>query len=401
MTHPSQVCMTGPLVPWQDGLWADLLRRGYAQFSARNVVGVASHLSRWLTAVRVAPSALTEDRIEAFLQARRAAGYTCWLSRRGLEPILRFLRSVGAIPLPGPRPQDLTPIGRLLIAYRSYLVEERGITEGVAGGYVGVAKELVDELEISDPGELSALTTAQISGAIVHKARSDRPKTARSSVSPLRSFLRYLHLRGLCRDLSAAVPAVAGYRLSGLPKELPEGDVRRMLDHCDRETKPGLRDFAMLLLLSRLGLRSVEVARLELDDVAWAKGELTVRGKGAEGRLPLPLDVGRAMVAYLKKARPASTSRRFFLLTRVPFGPITSQTLQAAVRSASLRAGLPPVGAHRLRHTVATRMLRNGASLPEIAHVLRHRSLLTTAIYAKVDRRALRDLARPWPGGDE
>lgn len=400
MTHPSGVCMTGPLVPWQNRLWTDLLGRGYAHLSAANVLRVASHLSCWLAAGQVAPSALTEDRIEAFLRARREAGYTRWLSRRGLKPILEFLRSAGVIPPIPPRPEDVTPIGQLLVAYRSYLAEERGITDGAARSYAEVARDFLAESRLSDPGRLRELTTALVSGAIVRRAHSDRPKSAKWSVPPLRSFLRYLHLRGFCRDLTAAVPAVAGHRLSGLPKGLEEQEVRRMLDSCVRATKPGLRDFAILLLLSRLGLRSIEVARLELDDIAWTRGELTVRGKGGEGRLPLPHEVGRAMVAYLKKARPAGTSRRFFLQTRAPFGPLRSNTVGGLVRSACHRAGLSAVGPHRLRHTAATRMLRNGATLPEIAHVLRHRSLLTTVIYAKVDRLALRDLARPWLGGD-
>ena len=215
----------------------------------------------------------------------------------------------------------------------------------------------------------------------------------------LRSFLRYLHVRGHCGDLADAVPAVAGYRDSGLPKGVTEEEVRRLLDACDRSTPVGRRNYVVLLLLSRLGLRAVEVAALELDDVRWTRGELVVRSKGSQGALPLPQDVGEALAEYVRRGRPRSTSRKLFLQALAPYRELTSHTVGGIVRSASTKAQLSPIGPHRLRHTAATQMLNKGASLREVAHVLRHQSLLTTVIYAKVDHRRLRTLARPWPGG--
>ena len=230
-------------------------------------------------------------------------------------------------------------------------------------------------------------------------ARESSVRQAKLTVTALRSFLGYLHLRGQCGDLSGALPMVAGYRLSGLPKAIGDDEVRRLLESCNRKTATGCRDLAILLLLCRLGLRACEVAALEVGDVRWVQGELHVRGKGSEGRLPLPQDVGEAVAHYLRDWRPRSTSQRIFLQASAPFRDLRANVVVKIVRRVAVRAGLPPIAAHRLRHTAGTTMLRKGASLAEIAHVLRHRCVDTTAIYAKVDRNALRALARRWPGG--
>lgn len=247
--------------------------------------------------------------------------------------------------------------------------------------------------------DLSRLSTPTVSQFVVQVARESSVRQAKLTVTALRSFLGYLHVHGQCGDFSGALPAVAGHRLAGLPKAIGDDDVRRLLESCNRETATGCRDLAILLLLSRLGLRACEVAKIEVGDVRWVHGELHVRGKGSEGRLPLPHDVGEAVAHYLREGRPRSTSPRIFLPACAPFHELSPKAVVKIVRRAAVRAGLPPLAAHRLRHTAGTAMLRKGASLAEIAHVLRHRSLDTTAIYAKVDRRALRALARRWPGG--
>jgi len=199
--------------------------------------------------------------------------------------------------------------------------------------------------------------------------------------------------------LQWAVPAVAYQRDRGLPRGLSRSAVMRLLASCDRRRTVGRRDYAVLLLLARLGLRAGEVAAIQLDDIDWRRGEFVVRGKGARlERLPLPVDVGRAIVSYLRR-RPHGRSRAVFLLARAPYCPLSGHAVSGIVHRACVRAQLPVVHAHRLRHTAATELLRAGGSLPEVAQVLRHRELATTAIYAKVDRRSLRPLARPWPGG--
>jgi site-specific recombinase XerD len=391
--------MTGPLAAHQDGLWADLLARGYAHFSAKHLVGVAAHLSRWLDAKRLSPADLTLSRIDAFLRHRRARGYRCWLAAKGLRPILAYLRALDVVPTAEPPPRDDSPRARLLREYETHLLDERGIQPVTTASYLRLAGLFLDDLGFSDISELRRLSAKAVSAFVVREARSSSVGYAKLKVTALRSLLRYLHVRGLCRDLVAAVPAVHGHRLSGLPKALTEEEVRRLLESCERSTAASRRDLAILLLLSRLGLRAGEVAALEIDDVRWTRGEISVRGKGSEGLLPLPHDVGDALADYLQKGRPASTSRRLFLQSCAPYRDLTRSTVGGVVSRACRRAGVPSTGSHHLRHTAATRMLRKGASLSEVAHVLRHRSLETTAIYAKVDRRALRALARRWPGG--
>src|SRR6266566_3683537 len=216
----------------------------------------------------------------------------------------------------------------------------------------------------------------------------------------LRSLLRFLHLSGRAGSLADAVPTIARWRLDSLPRGLESGQATLLLDSCDLASPVGRRDRAMLSLLVRLGLRAGEVAALEIDDFDWHRGEVVIRGKGdRRERLPLPVDVGEAVAVYIMDGRPSLESRRLFMRVRAPMGDASKSSVQRAVRQACDRVGIPWCGTHRLRHTAATEMLRSGASLPEVGQVLRHQSIATTAIYAKVDRVGLRTLARPWPGG--
>ena len=233
-------------------------------------------------------------------------------------------------------------------------------------------------------------------------AESERLCTGsvKGRVGELRSLLRFLYLQGLTpRPLAAAVPPVAGWRDTGVPKAIPAGDVQRMLDSCDRGDPLGIRDYAMLMLVARLGLRSAEVARLELGDIDWRAGQVTLHGKaGHQDAMPLPCAVGEALAGYLSQARPATPLRQVFLAARAPVRAIPPGLVSDVTHRACDRAGLRRVGAHRLRHTLATQMLRRGATIVEVSQVLRHRDLATTAIYAKVDFAALRTVAQPWPG---
>jgi integrase/recombinase XerD len=399
MPHRSHVRMTGPLAPYQDIIWTDLLARGYTRPSAKNLLRLAAHLSRWLQATGTSPDQLTRDRIDAFLRHRRAQGYTGWRSPKGLEPILATLRARNVVPPAEPVPQEATPMAGLLRGYERYLLEDRAVASCTAGGYVRTAQRLFVELRVETLADIRRLTTADISDFVVSEARTMATGTAKLTVTGLRALLRYLHVHGLCADLSEAVPAVAGHRQAGLPKHIPWGEVQQLLDRCDLRTAVGRRNHAILLLLARLGLRAGEVAALELDDIDWVEGKVRVRGKGSQDWLPLPHDVGEAIVRYLRRGRPPSDSRELFLNSHAPHRGVTDGGVKQVVRQGCRRAHLPPRSAHQLRHTAATRMLRGGASLPEVAEVLRHRSLDTTAIYAKVDHLALRPLARPWPGG--
>ncbi len=398
MFDPASVRVRGPLLAHVAGFWADLLRQGYAPLSAGNLLRVGAHLGRWLEAQRLALVDLSEDVAAAFLRHRRRCGYTQFFTRRALEPLLSYLRGVGAIPMPTPVVDD-SPAGRLIREYGAYLRQERGLVAPTIRAYTDFATRFVrDERPRLDWGRLTA---TEITSFVLRRARqSSSIGTCKLLVTQLRSLLRFLHVRGaIDRDLSTCVPAVAGWRLAGLPKGLEASQIDALLSSFDG-SPIGLRDSAIVRLLLRLGLRAGEAAALHLEDVDWRAGELSVHGKGRrQSRLPLPADVGRVLAKYVRHGRPRAGTRSLFLRCRAPYTGMRSSGVSAVAQRALWRAGVLAGGAHLLRHTAATQLLRRGASLPEIAHVLRHRHIDTTAIYAKVDLASLGALAQPWPGG--
>ena len=391
-----RVRVSGPLAEHAAGFAAFLAGSGYTPLSAANQVRLLAHLSRWMEGRGLGPGELDGQLVREFLAARREAGYYGWLSERGLAPLLGFLRGLGAVPEPE-RAAPAGPVEVLLDRYRGYLAVERGLAASTVRYCTDEARGFLAGRE----DRLAALDAAEVSGFVAAECRRRGTGSAKILVTALRSLLRFLVLEGLVTPgLQGAVPAVAGWRGGGLPKALPDGQVAALLAACDRETATGRRDFAVLVLLARLGLRACEASALELDDIDWRAGTVTVRGKGRrDEQLPLPSDVGEALAGYLRGGRAAGgASRRVFLLSRAPGGGMSAGAVKAVVRNACRRAGLPEAGAHRLRHSAATGMLRAGVPLAGIGQVLRHRSLSTTAIYAKVDRGALGQLAMPWPG---
>ena len=401
MSDPSRVQITGPLSPFAEGFAAELAHQGYRPNAAASQLQLIAHLSRWLTAKSMDAGSLSSVVLGEFLAARRAQGYTLWLSPRALMPFLGYLRDRG-FALPAPQ-SEVTPTEELLARYRRYLLAARALAGTSARGYVDMVRPFVARRAVDGQLDWASLTPAEVTAFVRSACRGRSTGSAQLLTTALRSLLGYLHVEGLIRrPLGAAVPSVAGSKLAGLPRALAAGEVERLLAACDRRTRTGRRDFAMLVLLVRLGLRAGEVRTLGLDDLDWRAGELIVRGKGNRvERLPLPPDVGEALAAYLRRGRPATAqARTVFVRVRAPHRPLTSGAVTNAVLTAASRAGLTAVTAHRLRHTVATQMVRAGVPLPEISQVLRHRRLLTTAIYAKVDRENLRRLARRWPGGE-
>jgi site-specific recombinase XerD len=390
--------VTGPLQAHARGFSEQLTELGYTRLSAADQLRLMAHLSRWLASRGLDAGQLTPQRAEQFLRARRRAGHASRLSQRGLTPLLGYLRGQGVTPQP--MPAASTPVQQMVGDYRIYLAQERGLAAGTIRRYVRDAGLFLTEYLARDDGDFGALTPGEVTDFVLRECRRRGPGSARNLVASLRSLLRFCYLQGhTARQLAPAVPAAAGWRGGALPRGVEAGQVSRLLRSCDRDTVMGRRDYAILVLLSRLGLRVGEVAALTLDDVDWRHGEIVIRGKGGRReRLPLPADAGQALAGYLSCARPDLASRLLFLRVLAPRDRLSPTGIATVVRAACDRAGLPRAGAHRLRHSAASEMLRAGAGLPEAAQVLRHASLATTAIYAKVDRAALRSLARPWPG---
>lgn len=398
MVKVLQSFVRGPLEPHVEGFAAELLRRGYSQSSAAQHVCFIAHLDRWMLAEGVDVSGLSEPVMQRYLAGRRAAGYREYRSARALAPLLSFLAPLGVLPVEEPAPPD--PVGQLLERFQRYLLVERGLTVGTARCYLDGVRPFVVSRTRGALVDVAGITAADVTGFIRGACPGRAVGSAKLIVCSLRSLLRWLHLTGqMPVPLAAAVPSAAGWRLSGFPRGLEPGELRRLLTSCDRRTPTGRRDYAVMVSLSRLGLRAGEVARLGLDDIDWRGGEVTINGKGNRGeKLPLPSDVGAAIAAYLLRGRPVSAlGRSVFIRVHAPLGALSVSGVSAVVFNAAQRAGLGEVHAHRLRHTAATAMVRAGSPLPEVGQVLRHRSAMSTAIYAKVDRDALSVLARPWP----
>lgn len=386
----------GRMGPFVEGFSGWLLECGYRQRTVEDVLTATGRLGRWMDAEGVDVSELTDDAIVSFVSREGKSG-RAGLGRGNLAPLLVYLRNEGVVvPVRGPEGS----VEELLAAYRRWLVKERGLAPTTVRYYVKLARRLVESRGEHGDHPIADLGGAEVTAFLLRETSHCRTATAKSVTGQLRSFLRFLYVKGLTPlRLSAAVPPVAGWKDAGIPRGIPAGDVEGILDSCDRNQPGGVRDRAILMLVGRLGLRCIEVARLEVADIDWRAGEIAVRGKARrQDRLPLPHDVGEALVSYMCQVRPARAVRPVFLTLRAPTRPITAGVVSYVCRCACQRAGLPPVGAHRLRHSLATEMLRRGASLIEVGQVLRHQDLVTTAIYAKVDIATLRAVAQPWPG---
>lgn len=401
MGRCSRVRVIGPLVPYVAGFRRSLAEQGYTPYSIYDQLLLMAHVSRWLVGEGLDGIDLTVAQVGQFLRVRRAEGYAQPVSMRGMLPLLDYLRGLGVVPGPEPDVAD-TPVGALLERYRLYLVEERGLSmSSSVRHYLDVARAFLVHRSITEEVDLAGLTSADVTEFVLSESRRRTVGHAKSITSRLRSLLRFLHVEGLTTSaLDTSVPSVAGWRLTVLPQAIDATDVARLLTSCDRRRRIGRRDFAILTVLARLGLRAGEVAALRLDDIDWRNGEVTVHGKGnREDLLPLPQDVGQAIVCWLQRGRPRCACPAVFTRMLAPHRALSDRAVSGVVRQACERVGLQPVGAHRLRHWVATQTLRAGGNLVEVGQLLRHHSLTATAVYAKVDRRALSAVVQPWPGG--
>jgi site-specific recombinase XerD len=361
-------------------------------------------VNRWLIRTGRDLGDLNEEALDRFWR-HHLPGQKRLSAAPALELFLAILRKARVTPPPVALPKTQTQ--PLADRYQRYLVEERGLSRSTIEHYRLYMERFVAHRFGTGSAPPSRIRARDVIEFLQRNARTHTPQQSRNVVVALRSFLRFLHYQGLIRtDLAAVVPAVAHWPMAGLPKHLPAEAVRTVVDRCDQTTPMGQRDYAILLLLARLGLRAGEVAALQLEDIDWENAQITIRSKKGQGwaRMPLPKEVGRALARYLRYGRPSCTCRNVFVRSVAPYDrPLTPVNISGVTRSALRRAGVNSArkGAHLFRHSLATAMLRQGASLDEIGQVLRHQDPNTTAIYAKVDVDALRQLAVPWPGGGQ
>ena len=394
----------GPLARYIGSFAESVCKQGYALDSIHRQVLLAACFSRWLKQNGVAVRGICPDHPVGYLRYRARHVRPCRGDAAALRHLIDFLRREGVIPAEKMSARRLSSAERCAQAYEQYLHEARALARATIVNYVPFIRDFLEHRFGHAGLRLSRLSAGDVVRFVQRQAPRLHLKRTKLMTTALRSFLRYARYLGeVTLDLAAAVPIVANWSMTSIPRAISADHVRQLLASIDRRTAVGRRDYAVLLLLARLGLRASEVAFLELDDIDWKSGCLYVRGKGAQRlELPLPTEVGKAIVAYLRHGRPLSTSRRVFLRAKAPIRGFRGACgVGSIVRHSLKRAGInaPTTGAHQFRHGLATEMLRQGASLSEIGELLGHRHPQTTKIYAKVDLEALRTLALPWPGG--
>ena len=391
----------GPLSSYLDTFAQHLSEHGYAIDTGRGKLRSVSRLSQWMDRRGLQAHDLNEQALKRFLADRRRQGRLRRTDRQAVGCFLEHLRQTGVLEpsLPCCVDDRHRPLER---DFERYLLHERGLAAATIANYLWVSRAFLTthfNKEMVDPQQLRPSDVIRFVQRI---AQSQPPSSAKFTITGLRAFLRFLYVQGrTATNLTSSVPTIPHWKVTVLPKTLKVHEIESLLRSCDQTTMVGKRDYAVLCLLARLGLRAGEVVAMILDDIDWRAGELTVRGKGrTRERLPLLVEVGQALAAYLREARPSCASRHLFVTTRAPFHELAGPTtIGNIVRRALQRAGLNPPrrGAHLLRHSLATTLLQRGASLQEIGDVLRHRHPATTQIYAKVDIAALQTLVQPWP----
>lgn len=403
-TKPEQILELGggPLERYLKLFATALHDDGYSLSTGRFQLQVFGDFSRWLQANSVASEQVTRSHKATYIKYRDQLT----LGKRAdaeaaLNRILDFLKGLEIIP---PEPQKpLTELEKLAEEYADYLQRQRGLAKGTVVAYRRTALRFLEFLADGDKFDSSTLNGPNILGFAQQQASSDRKSKSGDVLKALRSFLRFAHHKGYANtELADFVPRVANWSLSTIPKSVSPAQVEKVLSNCDRTTAYGKRDYAILLLLARLGLRVGEVVSLSLDDISWETGTLIVRGKSGPRTMPLPKDVGEAVAQYLSEVRPPTKSRVVFFRLRPPIRAMKSQeSICGVVRRAMMQARIESNnrGAHQFRHGLATELLRKGASIPEIGEILGHQKMESTMIYAKVDLKSLQKLAKRWPGG--
>jgi site-specific recombinase XerD len=390
------------LGPYIESYDAEMRGEGYARHTRELQTRLVADFGCWLARRGIQAQNITVELFRPYLRARARRRRPTRNDLPALQRLLELLRRQGvvaaaALPV-------TTPAQRLQSEFRFYLRQERALASTTQAAYTAFVSEFLTERFGTGSVDLSRLCAADVTRFVRRRASTIQSKRVQLMTTALRSFLRFARYRGdIDKDLAACIPAVANWKQSTLPRALPPDQVEQVLNSVDRKTAMGRRDYAILLILARLGLRAGEIRALTLEDLDWKQGLITVRGKaGRFSQLPLPKDVGAAIADYLRHGRPTANSRFVFLRAKAPTGGFQGQSgVGSMVRHALERAGIdcPRKGAHQFRHALACQMLKQGASLSEIGELLRHRSPQTTAIYAKVDLDSLASLALSWPGG--
>lgn len=382
---------------------ARLVEVGLASPGTWRSLNVVGSLLAWMASHRSKLSNLDERMVERYLRHHGATQPIHLDDRAALKRWLSTLRTAGAI-APAPAP-TMTPQEQIFAEFGDYLRSERGLTAKTIAHHLPAIRRFLFEVCPAGASDLGKIKQDDVIRYVECHAQDWSPKSAKLMCWSLRAFLRYLHHTGLNpHALADCVPSIRQWSLVGLPTYLSAAQVQKVLDGCDRASATGRRDFAILMMLSKLGLRANEIATLTLDDIDWRAGDMLVRAKGRQrARMPIASDVGAAIVAYLQDGRPKSSCRQLFLRSLAPHtGFASASAITMIAKTALERAGIQGYahqGAHIFRHSLATELLRSSATLSEIGHLLRHQSHDTTRIYAKVDIEALRTLSLPWPGG--
>lgn len=396
----------GPLGPYVDDFASWLQQQGYPRSTGRGIVRAVASWSRWLYGRQVASEDVDAELLGRYLAHSARAGTGDRDDRLALHKMLTWLQKTGVVRVASRPP--LARIQREIVRddFEQYMLRQRGLSSKTLRIYLPYVSQFLAERFGEESVRIETLVAEDVTGFVQRNSHRLGHSSVQQLVTALRAFLRHLrHTGKISIDLAACVPAVANWSFSTLPKCLLPGQVEQILEHCECVTSKGRRDYAILLLLARLGLRAGEVVALTLDDIDWEEGHLTVRSKGGRWtRLPIPDDVGKAMADYLANGRPLGNDRHVFVRQHAPRRGLSASTcVSALVRAALLRSGIESArkGAHLFRHSLATDMLRKGSSLREIGEVLRHRSPDTTQLYAKVDLPSLECLALPWPRGEQ
>lgn len=400
MHSKSQVRWSGPLERFAAGFDAELARLGYTPAGTRRKLEAAAHLSCWLTERGMTARDIGAEAIDEFVAARRAAGHASQLTGRSLAWMVDYLRGFGAVRQAEPGPA--AGAGQLLGRFGTFLADERGLAAKTRGAHLDSARRFLEAAGRAGEAGLpvSTLTAPDVTAFLADMARIQAPGTTQNTASMMRTFLAWLYAEGMIASpLAGTVPGAYRRRRIRMPALVTEAEAAALLAARDRMTAQGLRDYAIVLMLTRMGLRAREVAALTLEDVDWRSGIVVISGKGGRrDQLPFPRDVAEAVIAYLRGGRPATVlDRKVFVRSVAPHRGLTGYAVGHSVARAARRAGLDRVRPHQLRYFAATAMQAAGAPLAEIGQVLRHDDERTTSLYAKVDVAALRPLAPPWP----